>query len=336
MQRIQRIDREKGEIPLYQLEDSAGQVLWDLQSGDAVFYKKLRLMLVQAHRSRGQAEIYRTQLKMVRRKKGESLTDLVQEICRITLLAFPEPTDPTTDIVARDVVIEARDDSNLVTQVQAHGQTKLDCALQVAQHMEVVMKTVITTSSKPVRAVVQGTGDPLVEAELSDLKAGQRHLLELLQQLARPEQVSQGSNSGGGAERQRPPAAVTDRNSVRGGTGTIGERSLKANSVCFCCEREGHFARNCDQPKPPAAYEGERTATPAADAKTTPMQNSNSVRSRGIAGRRVYLEILLNGKPIDCLLDPGSEVTLIPGYLAQELPKRPVTSQIRAANGMLI
>ena len=32
----------------------------------------------------------------------------------------------------------------------------------------------------------------------------------------------------------------------------------------------------------------------------------------------------------------GSEATLVPDYLAQELPKRPVTSQIRATNVTLI
>lgn len=44
----------------------------------------------------------------------------------------------------------------------------------------------------------------------------------------------------------------------------------------------------------------------------------------------------MDGKPVDCLLDTGSEVTLIPGHLAQELPKRSITSQIRAVNGTLI
>ena len=39
------------------------------------------------------------------------------------------------------------------------------------------------------------------------------------------------------------------------------------------------------------------------------------------------------GEPIDCLLDTGSEVTLIPARLVTELPKRPVSSVIRAANG---
>ena len=44
----------------------------------------------------------------------------------------------------------------------------------------------------------------------------------------------------------------------------------------------------------------------------------------------------MDGKPVDCLLDTGSEVTMIPVYLARELPKQPVVSQFRAANGTLI
>ena len=50
-----------------------------------------------------------------------------------------------------------------------------------------------------------------------------------------------------------------------------------------------------------------------------------------MTGRRVYLEVMVNGKAVDCLLDTGSEMTLNPGYLAQA--KRPVPSQIPAANG---
>ena len=50
----------------------------------------------------------------------------------------------------------------------------------------------------------------------------------------------------------------------------------------------------------------------------------------------MYLDVLVNGSPTNCLLDTGSEVTLIPGSLVQELPKKPVTSQLRAANGTII
>ena len=50
----------------------------------------------------------------------------------------------------------------------------------------------------------------------------------------------------------------------------------------------------------------------------------------------MYLEVMVNGNPTNCLLDTGSEVTLIPGSLVQELPKESVTSQLRAANGTII
>ena len=54
--------------------------------------------------------MYRAQLKLVRRKKGESLTDLAMEIRRLMMMAFPGPTDSTTEIVARDVFLDALDD----------------------------------------------------------------------------------------------------------------------------------------------------------------------------------------------------------------------------------
>ena len=34
----------------------------------------------------------------------------------------------------------------------------------------------------------------------------------------------------------------------------------------------------------------------------------------------MYLEVLVNGNLTNCLLERGSEVTLIPGSLVQELP----------------
>ena len=66
------------------------------------------------------------------------------------------------------------------------------------------------------------------------------------------------------------------------------------------------------------------------------VENANSVRANGKNPRKVYLEVLVDGKPADCLLDTGSEVTLIPGSLVQDLPKRRIVSQMRAANETLI
>ena len=69
------------------------------------------------------------------------------------------------------------------------------------------MNPITSKVSKPVRAVVQSTGDPRIEAELRDLNAGQKHLLDVLQQLgARRERRDEI-----GIRRERSPEEATDQ-----------------------------------------------------------------------------------------------------------------------------
>ena len=91
----------------------------------------------------------------------------------------------------------------------------------------------------------------------------------------------------------------------------------------FSCGQEGHFKRNC-----PSANVGRSDPVPTSE----PVRENRSVTAVGPNARRVYLEVLIDGEPVDCLLDTGSEVTLIPSRLVTELPKRAIRSLIRAAN----
>ena len=115
---------------------------------------------------------------------------------------------------------------------------------------------------------------------------------------------------------------------LRQGPGRLGRGRPKQvrDRRCFNCGREDHFARNCDQARS-SGLSGFLRAS---------VENANSVRAMGGNPLKVYLEVQVNGERIYCLLDTGSEVTIIPGFFAQGLPKRPVTSQIKAANGTLI
>ena len=92
------------------LEAPAAQGLWDLRSDGEVSYRYLRTILIQVYGSEGQADVFLAQLKMVRRRNGESLTDLAMEIRRLMVRAFPGFTDRRTQIVARDVLLDALDD----------------------------------------------------------------------------------------------------------------------------------------------------------------------------------------------------------------------------------
>ena len=130
-------------------------------------------------------------------KEGEFLMDLAQEIRRLMVLAFPGPTDRTTDIVARDVFVETLGDPELIIQVQVQRLTDLDSALQMAQHMEAVIRSIAGRSGNAVRVVVQDTMDSRVAAALKELKAGQEYLLELLQQLSARQEHRTRYGSGG-------------------------------------------------------------------------------------------------------------------------------------------
>ena len=96
------------------------------------------------------------------------------EIRRLMVMTFPGPTNRTLKIVARDVFLEALDDSELTFQIHGQHPHDLDSAVQIAQYMDVVMHSLQSRLSKPIQALVQGGNETKIEAELKDLQAWQR------------------------------------------------------------------------------------------------------------------------------------------------------------------
>ena len=92
---------------------------------------------------------------------------------------------------------------------------------------------------------------------------------------------------------------------------------------CFYCGREGHFP--------------EIAIRSSSQGHRDPLDpRSRALTAYGKNPRKVYLEVLVDDEPVDCLQNTGSEVTIIPRSLVHELPKRPIVSQIPAANGTII
>ena len=73
------------------LEGLVAQVRWDLRSGDSYTFKDLLNIPRVVYGSVSQAEVYSSKLKILWRKKGESLTDLAQDVRKLILLAYPDP-----------------------------------------------------------------------------------------------------------------------------------------------------------------------------------------------------------------------------------------------------
>ena len=93
------------------LEGAAGQVLWDAgqQSSAEAIIRRLRARFGNEN----QAERFRAELRARRRKKGESLQVVYNDVCRLLALAYPGPTNATTAIVGRDAFIDAEPVKNL-------------------------------------------------------------------------------------------------------------------------------------------------------------------------------------------------------------------------------
>ena len=115
-----------------------------------------------------QAEVYRSQLKIRRRKKGKSLTDLAQDVRKMMILAYHGFHDRTTAVLTRDYFLEALENPEVVVHVQAQNPPNLDSALRVTQRMEAMFQTVNSRVSKPVRVVSEEKRGPACGDEASD------------------------------------------------------------------------------------------------------------------------------------------------------------------------
>jgi hypothetical protein len=97
------------------------------------------------------------------------------------------------------------------------------------------------------------------------------------------------------------------------------EKAMKG--VCFGCGQPGHFKRNCPQ-LPPST----------TDPRPTSPQNN-----RHIAGfRSAFLPATIFGRERWCLLDSGSEVSVVPSRYVHTDELKPSVQILNAANGTAI
>ena len=72
-----------------------------------------RRSLMARFGSENQAKRFRAELHSRKQTKGELLQKLYQDVCRLMLLVYPGESSALSDIVGRDVFLEALDDQAL-------------------------------------------------------------------------------------------------------------------------------------------------------------------------------------------------------------------------------
>jgi len=119
------------------LSRSAAQCLWDQSPESTDTLEKLWKLLSDRFSGQNSTKKYRTELRSRRRKPGESLDMLCQDIRRLLILGYPGPTSSAHEAIAKDSFIDALS-SELSLRVNESDPPSLDAALHTALRLEAI------------------------------------------------------------------------------------------------------------------------------------------------------------------------------------------------------
>ena len=117
--------------------------------------------------------------------------------------------------------------------------------------------------------------------------------------------------------------------------------SNRFNTGCFNCGDRSHFARNCPIPRQRIQmFQSQGTVnnrdvpTTISGDQTVPLKVGGvTKKSRRAGGHSTYLKAIIGNNSCDCLLDTGSEATIIPANLVDRSSVLKTTHTLKAANG---
>ena len=323
------------------LEGPAGQILWDASHTHTV--KSIIRLLRARFGSEGQPERFRAELRARRRRPGESLQSLYQDICRLIALAYPGPSSSLLRIVGRDAFLDALNDPGLRVRILEWEPIDLDEALQLASRFEVYGKSVSTVTKeeangerkrsrgRPVRAVTSATKSTDTDENVRKLS---KQVAELQTALAKCQQELKRKNESPPVKNEQAVASEMSAALLRpdyayvatpwGAPGTGQAQPPPAPAIVWAVPLHGK----------PASPDEVSAHAPAAEPSSADSKVCYGCRQTGhfrrscpnrqtkgvkvfdagvkhVAGpnppAEVYIRAQLGGREVNCLLDTGSE-----------------------------
>ena len=337
------------------LTGNALSILWDLGSVKDYSYEELVDMLKASYGSKGQTDTYRLQLRTRRQSRGESLSNLMQDIRKLMALAYPGKMSELIEEIARYVLIEALYDRNLALQVLTKEPKSLDEAFQIPVKLHSYGELVFHSDhSKTVRnsdnlkcrdemrtqKIHEETSEVKVPNQLCTNPDEFKRMKDMISDLTR--KIGEMKS---GMERT---------NNSSSDNGEEKKISLPRKIICYECGKEGHRLFECpDKVSERPTHQGGRTSADTRrrrqwnNGDTTRNDEPEESRQFGVSETKfkyvssagegsLYANLRVNGSIRKCLMDCGSEVSLIPKRMTDGLRRRESSRVLLAANNTQI
>ena len=323
--RCQWNDDMKVDMLKCNLTGAAAQLLWDDPSCQS--YEQLVVKLNQRFGEENQAECFRAKLKVRKQGRDESLSSLMQDIRRMMILAYPDSSSALGKIMAKDCFLDAIFDKNLSLKVREHSPIDLDAAFQLAVKFEAYaqlsgpQKGEDKSKGSKVQTVVSldQNKDLPSGGSWSALIATQNDLFKQLK--SQGEQIMMLSKQVQSLATLSVPQDREQSNNLP---------SFKKQVKCFGCGEADHILPKCPHRK------NNRNKTEATDRLGHVMGPKPDSAGVSTISGALFIYASINGRRCPCLVDTGSEVTIINESLVRSDEIRNSTRTLRAANGSSI
>ena len=210
--RNQWTSSEKADFLKISLTGEASAVLKDME--EDITFEELSDKLKQCFGTLEQQEVFKIQLKARRRRKGESLSELMKDVRRLFLQAYPGQMNVLSLAIAKDAFIDALEDKELMIRVMEREPKSLEEAFKIAERMELYSRKVnaengaesegkMRNTSHKVRST-SSTDEDTIKTLLENQKTIQRQMSELMHQM-------QVSNSSANKERKVEESGGRDK-----------------------------------------------------------------------------------------------------------------------------